>query len=101
MYQYLAANSVRIDLHVFPGRGIAGRHISGRQYARLFNSWLSSAGLVSALYGTHSLRRTKATLIYKRTGKLRAVQLFLGNTKIESAVRYLGDEVGDALEITE
>jgi hypothetical protein len=73
--------------------------VSTRQYARLLDSWLHKIGLDPALYGTHSLRRTKATLIYKRTRNLRAVQLLLGHTKIESTVRYLGVEVNDALEI--
>ena len=72
-----------------------------RQYARLFSKWLSLIGLDHALFGTHSLRRTKATLIYRKTGNLRAVQLLLGHTKIESTVRYLGIEVDDALAIAE
>jgi integrase len=72
-----------------------------RQYARLVSEWIDSIGLDSRLYGTHSLRRTKATLIYRRTGNLRAVQLLLGHTKIESTVRYLGIEVDDALAIAE
>ncbi len=75
--------------------------MSTRQYARLLDSWLKQIGLDCALYGTHSLRRTKATLIHKRTGNLRAVQILLGRTKIESTVRYLGVEVNDALEIAE
>jgi integrase len=75
--------------------------MSTRQYARLLDRWLQQVGLDPSLYGTHSLRRTKATLIYKRTGNLRAVQLLLGHTKIESTVRYLGIEVKDALEIAE
>ena len=72
-----------------------------RQYARLLSIWLTSVGLDPHVYGTHSLRRTKATLIYRRTGNLRAVQLLLGHTKIESTVRYLGIEVDDAIEIAE
>jgi integrase len=72
-----------------------------RQYARLLSEWLTSVGLDPHLYGTHSLRRTKATLIYRRTGNLRAVQLLLGHTKIESTVRYLGIEVDDAIAIAE
>ena len=72
-----------------------------RQYGRLVSDWLSSIGLDSHLYGTHSLRRTKATLIYRRTGNLRAVQFLLGHTKIESTVRYLGVDVDDALTIAE
>ena len=72
-----------------------------RQYARLLSEWIASIGLNSKLFGTHSLRRTKATLIYRRTGNLRAVQLLLGHTKIESTVRYLGIEVDDAIAIAE
>ena len=72
-----------------------------RQYARLLSDWPTSVGLDAHMYGTHSLRRTKATLIYRRTGNLRAVQLLLGHTKIESTVRYLGIEVDDAIAIAE
>jgi len=72
-----------------------------RQYARLLSEWLTGIGLDALQFGTHSLRRTKATLIYKKTGNLRAVQLLLGHTKIQSTVRYLGIEVDDALAIAE
>jgi site-specific recombinase XerC len=72
-----------------------------RQYARHLADWLTGIDLDSHLYGTHSLRRTKATLIYRRTGNLRAVQLLLGHSKIESTVRYLGVEVDDAIAIAE
>ena len=72
-----------------------------RQYARLVSEWIAGIGLEPKLFGTHSLRRTKATLIYRRTGNLRAVQLLLGHTKIESTVRYLGIEVDDALAVAE
>jgi len=72
-----------------------------RQYARLLSYWLTGVGLDPHVYGTHSLRRTQATLIYRRTGNLRAVQLLLGHTKIESTVRYLGIEVDDAIAIAE
>jgi len=72
-----------------------------RQYARLLSEWIAGIGLDPHTFGTHSLRRTKATLIYRRTGNLRAVQLLLGHTKIESTVRYLGIEVDDALSIAE
>ena len=72
-----------------------------RQYGRLVSDWCAGVGLDPHLYGTHSLRRTKATLIYRRTGNLRAVQLLLGHTKIESTVRYLGIDVDDALAIAE
>ena len=86
---------------LFPSRVRTLDHISTRQYARLVKSWVTLAGLEPSIYGTHSLRRTKATLIYKRTKNLRAVQLLLGHTKIESTVRYLGIEVDDALEMAE
>jgi integrase len=88
------------DAYLFPGRGAAG-HLTTRQYARLLGEWLTMIGLDPCFYGTHSLRRTKATLIYKKTGNLRAVQLLLGHTKIESTVRYLGIEVDDALAVAE
>src|SRR5204863_1735478 len=74
-----------------------GHCMTTRQYARRISEWIASIGLDPKLFGTHSLRRTKATLIYRRTGNLRAVQLLLGHTKIESTVRYLGIEVDDAL----
>ena len=79
----------------------SGRSMTPRQYGRLVSDWLIGTGLDPHLYGTHSLRRTKATLIYRRTGNLRAVQLLLGHTKIESTVRYLGIDVDDALTIAE
>ena len=85
---------------LFTGRR-PGQGMTTRQYARLLSEWLTSVGLDPHLYGTHSLRRTKATLIYRRTGNLRAVQLLLGHTKIESTVRYLGIEVDDAIAIAE
>jgi integrase len=85
---------------LFTGRRL-GQCLTTRQYARLLSEWLTSVGLDPHLYGTHSLRRTKATLIYRRTGNLRAVQLLLGHTKIESTVRYLGIEVDDAIAIAE
>ena len=87
--------------YLFPSRKDPSRHLSSRQYARLVADWVNSIGLNPANYGTHSLRRTKATMIYRRTGNLRAVQLLLGHTKLESTVRYLGIEVDDALEIAE
>jgi len=92
---------LRSDQSLFPSRIAGAPHISTRQYARLVHKWIETAGLDSSTYGTHSMRRTKATLIYKRTKNLRAVQLLLGHTKLESTVRYLGIEVDDALEISE
>ena len=86
---------------LFASRRDGSRCISTRQYARLLAGWIASVGLDPRIFGTHSLRRTKAALIYRRTGNLRAVQLLLGHTKIESTVRYLGIEVDDALAIAE
>jgi integrase len=86
---------------LFTARRGPDRSLTTRQYARLLSDWLAAIGLDPHLFGTHSLRRTKATLIYRRTGNLRAVQLLLGHTKIESTVRYLGIEVDDALAIAE
>ena len=87
--------------HLFPSRIHRSPHLSTRQYARIVESWVASIGLDPAAYGTHSLRRTKASLVYRRTKNLRAVQLLLGHTKLESTVRYLGIEVDDALEMAE
>jgi integrase len=98
---YLSQRGRAPGPYLFPGRGSAERHLTTRQYARLVAEWLTMIGLEACLYGTHSLRRTKATLIYKKTGNLRAVQLLLGHTKIESTVRYLGIEVDDALAVAE
>ncbi len=86
---------------LFPSRVKSALHLSRRQYARLLKSWLEEIGLDPGLYGTHSLRRTKASMIYRQTKNLRAVQLLLGHAKIESTIRYLGVEVDDALEIAE
>jgi integrase len=86
---------------LFPSRVKSAPHLSRRQYARLLGSWLEGIGLDPAVYGTHSLRRTKASMIYRRTKNLRAVQLLLGHAKIESTIRYLRVEVDDALEIAE
>lgn len=86
---------------LFPSRVASSPHLSTRQYARIVQRWVKLIGLDPTLYGTHSLRRTKATLIYRRTKNLRAVQLLLGHTKLESTIRYLGIEVDDALEMAE
>ena len=98
---YLKASNKRPGEFLFTGRRGPQANMTTRQYARLVSEWVGSAGLDSRLFGTHSLRRTRATLIYRRTGNLRAVQLLLGHTKIESTVRYLGIEVDDALAIAE
>ena len=87
--------------YLFPSRISSRQHITTRQYSRVLKSWVAAIGLDPSDYGTHSLRRTKATLIYRRTKNLRAIQLLLGHKKIDSTIRYLGIEVDDALEIAE
>jgi len=89
------------DAYLFPSRQHDGSHLSTRQYARIVKGWVRCIGLGEPSYGTHSMRRTKASLIYQRTKNLRAVQLLLGHSKIESTVRYLGVEVDDALSLAE
>ena len=89
------------DDFLFPSRVHESPHLGTRQYARILNSWIEEIGLDSTACGTHTIRRTKASLIYRRTKNIRAVQLLLGHTKLESTVRYLGIEVEDALELSE
>jgi integrase len=100
--EYLKLTGRKSGQFLFSGRSDGARGPTTRQYARLVQEWVASIGLDPATkFGTHSLRRTKAVLIYRRTGNLRAVQLLLGHSKIESTVRYLGIEVDDAIEIAE
>ena len=104
--QSVSALPLCLDVYLFGDYLFTGRHgnercLTTRQYARLLTKWVAGIGLDPSLYGTHSLRRTKATLIYRRTGNMRAVQLLLGHTKVESTVRYLGVEVDDALNLAE
>ena len=87
--------------YLFPSRVSKDQHITTRQYGRLVNKWVDSIGLDRSAYGTHSLRRTKATIIYRQTKNLRAVQILLGHSSLESTVRYLGVEIDDALELSE
>ena len=86
---------------LFPSRKAPAKHVTTRQYGRIVKRWVQSIGLPKSTYATHSLRRTKATLIYRKTGNLRAVQLLLGHSKIDSTVKYLGVEVEDALALAE
>lgn len=99
--KWIEVKGLSNDDYLFPSRVHGCDHISTRQYARIVKSWVSKIGWSPENYGTHSMRRTKATLIYKRTKNLRAIQLLLGHTKLESTVRYLGIEVDDALELSE
>ncbi|MEN0036676.1 MAG: tyrosine-type recombinase/integrase [Cellvibrio sp.] len=98
---WLTKASLRNDNYLFPSRVHGSPHITTRQYARIVHRWISDIDLDASMYGTDSLRRTKASLIYKRTKNLRAVQILLGHTKLESTVRYLGTDVDDALELAE
>jgi integrase len=99
--EYLGLTGRRPGSFLFGGRRGTEESLTTRQYARLVSNWTAMIGLDASLFGTHSLRCTKATLIYRKTGNLRAVQLHLGHTKVESTVRYLGIEVDDALTIAE
>ncbi len=99
--KWIRAASLKGDDFLFPSRVNHGAHLSTRQYARIVHEWVETIGLESGKYGTHTMRRTKVSLIYRRTKNLRAVQLLLGHTRLESTVRYLGIEVDDALEIAE
>ena len=98
---WLALRGNRADDWLFPSRSRPGDHLTTRQYARLVAEWVTMIELEPRAYGTHSLRRTKVALLYKKTGNLRACQLLLGHRKLESTVRYLGIEVDDALALSE
>ena len=98
---YLKAAGKQPGEFLFTSRLRPGEAMTTRRYARLVGEWIAGIGLDRHIFGTHSLRRTKATLIYRRTGNLRAVQLLLGHSRVESTVRYLGIEVDDALAIAE
>jgi integrase len=98
---WLEKAQLKSDHYLFPSRLTHSPHISARQYGRMVHRWVAAIGQDTSAYGTHSMRRTKATLIYKRTKDIRAVHLLLGHAKVESTVRYLGIEVDDALEISE
>ena len=98
---WIRAKGLRSGDPLFPSRKDRSKAMGVRQYARLVDCWVAMIGLDPIEYGTHSMPRTKAALIYRRTGNMRAVQLLLGHTKLESTVRYLGIEVDDALAIAE
>ena len=99
--ELIEAQDLNENDYLFPSRLHNSPHLSPRQYARIVETWVSSIGLDPTAYGTHTMRRTKATLIYRRTKNLRAVQLLLGHTNLDSTVRYLGIEIDDALEMSE
>jgi integrase len=90
-----------VEDFIFPSRVNYMGHLSTRQYARLVDEWVGAVGLNVHEYGTHSMRRTKASLIYKATGNLRAIQILLGHSNIENTVRYLGVDVDDAIALAE
>ncbi|WP_435655505.1 tyrosine-type recombinase/integrase [Brucella pituitosa] len=98
---WLERRGVTVDDYACPSRVDHSDHLSTRQYARMVDEWLTAIGLRREDYGTHSLRRTKAAIIYKATGNLRAIQILFGHTKIENTVRYLGVDIEDALELAE
>ena len=98
---WIAKANLNSEQYLFQSRLKKSPHITTRQYSRIVHRWVSSIGLDAADYCTHTMQRTKATLIYRRTKNLRAVQLLLGHSNLESTVQYLGIEVDDALEISE
>ena len=101
LLKWLELRGGSLEDFAFLSRTDHATHISTRQYARLVDEWVTGIGLSGEDYGAHSLRRTKASIIYKATGNLRAAQILLGHTKIESTVRYLGVDVEDALTLAE
>jgi len=101
IWNWVCSPAMLAVIHIFPSRFHDRPHVSTRQYARIVRDWVAAIGLDPSGYGTHSLRRTKAALIYRKTGNLRAVQLLLGHIKVDSTVRYLGVELEDALSIAE
>lgn len=101
LFAWLETRGGSVDNYVFPSRVDHTRHLSTRQYARLVDEWVEAIGLRMEEYGTHSLRRTKACIIYKATGNLRAIQILLGHSKIENTVRYLGVDIEYALTLAE
>jgi integrase len=98
---WLEKRGARDDDWIFPSRSNRGDHLTTRQYGRLVDGWVEMIGLDPGNYGTHSMRRTKVALIYKKTGNLRACQLLLGHSKLESTVRYLGVDIEDAISLSE
>lgn len=101
MAAWIKPKHLRSEDYLFLNRIHNSPHLGTRQYARVLDGWVNEIGLDASAYGTHSIRRTKASLIYRRTKNIRAVQILLGHTKLESTVRYLGIEVDDALELAE
>ncbi len=101
LFAWLERRGGSLEDYVFPSRVDHSRHLSTRQYARLVDEWVEAIGLQSEDYGTHSFRRTKASIIYKATGNLRAIQILLGHSKLENTVRYLGVDIEDALTLAE
>ena len=101
MADWIRKANLRSSDYLFKSRVLSSQHISTRQYNRIFHGWISKLALDYSLYSTHSMRRTKPYLIYKKTKNLRVIQLLLGHKTLESTVRYLGIEVDDALEISE
>ena len=99
--RWMTTRDLRPPDYVFPSRSLKSDHLSRRQYLRIVHNWVSDIGLDPALYGTHSLRRTKASIIYRKTKNIRAVQLLLGHSSLESTVRYLGIDEDDALTLAE
>lgn len=101
LLEWITLANLKYDDYLFPSRKHAVPHLGTRAYDRIVHKWVSSIGLESGLYGTHTMRRTKVSILYKRDKNLRAIQLLLGHKQIESTVRYLGIDMQDALESAE
>ena len=99
--RWIVLRGLKLLDYVFPSRVVKFDHLSRRQYLRIVHRWVADIGLDTALYGTHTLRRTKASIIYRKTKNIRAVQLLLGHSSLESTVRYLGIDEDDALTLAE
>ncbi|EKO3828494.1 tyrosine-type recombinase/integrase [Vibrio harveyi] len=99
--QWLFISQLLPQDFIFPSPRKTGAQMSYSYYANIIKRWATTLGLDANQYGTHSMRRTKATLIYARTKNIRAVQLLLGNVKLDNTIRYLGVEIEDALKISE
>ncbi|MCG9627523.1 tyrosine-type recombinase/integrase [Vibrio mediterranei] len=99
--QWLIHSQLSAQDYLFPSPRQQGKAMSYSCYATIIRRWAKELGYDPYLYGTHSMRRTKATLIYARTKNIRAVQLLLGHAKLDNTIRYLGVEMEDALNISE
>lgn len=98
--RWVQSSALSANDFIFQSERRNNQPISYSYYRTIIRSWAEQLGLDADLYGTHSMRRTKATLVYARTKNIRAVQLLLGHTKIDNTIRYLGIEIEDAIKLS-